>query len=180
MKTIETVRLTAKPFSAEDQDMIYQIYSDEEILEYTPYDSMDHEESKAYLAKIIRDWEQTPLTDLEFLMTLKESDRKTGRCGIHIDAETDSAMIGVFLLKEAWNMGYATEIMTAMKKYCFDVLGVHRVYGLCNPENTGSRRIMEKIGMRREAHFRKKCRYVKKGVVSWHDELVYAALKEDE
>ena len=44
----------------------------EEILEYTPYDSMDHEESKAYLAKIIRDWEQTPLTDLEFLLTLKE------------------------------------------------------------------------------------------------------------
>ena len=176
---VETERLIAKPFSENDLDMIYRLYSDEEMLRYTPHDTMNMEEAKDYLAKILSDWEKTPLTDLEFLLISKESGEKAGRCGIHVDSETDSAMIGLYLLKKEWNCGYATEIMNAMMDHCFDVLGVHRVYGLCNPENAGSRRVMEKIGMRPEAHFRKKCRYVKNGVSSWHDEMLYAILREE-
>jgi RimJ/RimL family protein N-acetyltransferase len=38
---------------------------------------------------------------------------------------------------------------------------------------------MENCGMRREAHYRKKVRYVKHGVPSWEDELEYAILREE-
>ena len=179
MTRIETGRLIAKPFSEDDLDMIYRLYSDEEMLKYTPHDTMNMEEAKDHLAQILKNWGKTPLTDLEFLLLSKDGGGKVGRCGINIDAETDSAMIGLYLIKEEWNKGYATEIVNAMMEYCFDALGVHRVYALCNPDNTGSRRVMEKTGMRQEAYFRKKCRYIKNGASSWHDEMLYAILKEE-
>lgn len=179
IKQIETERLIARPFSADDLDMIFRLYSDEEILRYTPFDIMDMESARRHLEGILQDWAETSLTDLEFLIVSKEDGRKTGRCGIHIDTGSDSAMIGWFLPQEEWGKGYATELTKAMLDFCFCTLGVHRAYALCNPENKSSVRVLEKKGMRKEAHLRKKCRYTKNGVVSWHDELVFAILREE-
>ncbi len=51
--------------------------------------------------------------------------------------------------------GHATEAVKALLRYCFEDLRGHRVIAMCKPENPASYRVMEKIGMRREDHFRK-------------------------
>jgi hypothetical protein len=38
-------------------------------------------------------------------------------------------------------------------KLAFDVFGLHRVIGRLEPRNTGSARVLERLGMRKEAHF---------------------------
>jgi RimJ/RimL family protein N-acetyltransferase len=57
-----------------------------------------------------------------------------------------------------------------MLDFAFAIMGVHRVVGRTEARNTGSARVLEKLGMRREAHFVEN-EWVKG---EWQSELVYA------
>ena len=72
--------------------------------------------------------------------------------------------------------GYATEAANALLWYGFETLQAHRIIATCQPENPASYRVMEKIGMNREGHFRK-CNY--RGQNIWWDEYFYAILDEE-
>ena len=65
----------------------------------------------------------------------------------------DDPEIGWTLHRNHWRHGYGIEIGKTMLKLGFDVLGLRRIIAGCNAENRASFRIMEIIGMRREAHF---------------------------
>lgn len=79
------------------------------------------------------------------------------------------------------NQGYATEAAAALLRHGFTRWGIHRVTAHCNPENTASWRVMEKIGMRREGYFRKNIFFERdvEGNPLWLDTYEYAALRED-
>jgi RimJ/RimL family protein N-acetyltransferase len=57
----------------------------------------------------------------------------------------------------------------------FKELGLHRIVGRLNGRNTASARVLERLGMRREAHF------VQNQIVKgdWEDEVVYAMLEDE-
>ena len=166
---IETKRLMLRPFSEKDFDLIFRVYSDAEILQYTPFDPMDKDRALLHLQKVMADWQQTPRLSYEFAVCLRENGTGIGRSHILIDPETDTGMIGTLLLRDYWGQHYATEISKALIRYCFYELRLRRVNAVCNPENFASWTMLEKCGLRREACLIQKCRYVKKGVVSWHD-----------
>lgn len=48
--------------------------------------------------------------------------------------------------------GYATEAVTEVFRVAFDNLGLRRVTAICFADNASSWRLMERLGMRREAH----------------------------
>lgn len=173
---METERLILRPFCADDLKLIERIYCDEEMLKYTPFDAMSRDEARAHLDRVIREFGQP---SYELAVLLKDSGEKIGRTHIAVDRETDTGMIGWFLLPEHRGRGYATELTHALISLSFDVLHLHRVNAVCNPENEASWHVLEKCGMRREAHFRQKCRYVKRGAVRWEDELEYALLANE-
>lgn len=54
-------------------------------------------------------------------------------------------------------------------------MGLHRIIATCQPENTPSYRVMEKLGMRREGYFQQ-C--IPRGDI-WWDEYYYAMLKTE-
>ena len=176
---IETNRLTLRPISAGDEELYYRLYSDEEILRYSPFDTMDRAAVKRHLQRLLWEWEQPVPANYEYAVVRRQDGIVIGRCHIEPDPETDTAMIGCHLLKMFWRQGYATEICRALMDYAFEHLQVHRVNALCNPENLGSRGMLEACGLRLEAHFLKKCRYVKRGESFWQDELQYAILREE-
>ena len=123
---------------------------------------------------------QIPYKELEaFVMKRKLDQEKIGRCHILIDPETDTGMIGWFLRKEFWGQQFAMESGEALIRYCFDELGLHRVNAFCHPGNLASRKVLERCGLRQEAWFRQKCRYVKDGISRWEDELEYAVLASE-
>jgi RimJ/RimL family protein N-acetyltransferase len=72
--------------------------------------------------------------------------------------------------------GYATEAGRALVAHAFGSLGAHRVIATCQPENTASWRVAEKLGLRREGHFRA-CLYRAPGI--WWDEYFYALLADE-
>ena len=176
---IETKRLILRQMTAEDKDLIYRLYSDEEILRYSPFDTMDRAAAALHLEHILQEWMKPEPANLEYAVVRKRDGASIGRCHIEYDPDTDTAMIGFHLLQIVWRQGYATEICRALMNYSFDSMRVHRVNALCNPDNVGSRRVLEACGMRLEAHFLKKSRYVKRGKASWQDELQYAILYEE-
>ena len=179
MITSETKRLWLRAFCHEDLDLILRLYTDPEILHYTPFDTLSLEAARHHLVQIVRDWELDPQQSFEFAMIRREDGEPIGRCHILIDPETDTGMIGWLLLKEHWGQHYASESGEALVHCCFETLGLHRVNAVCNPDNMASRRVLERLGLRLEAHYRKKCRYQKNGIISWEDELEYARLKEE-
>ena len=72
-------------------------------------------------------------------------------------------------------MGYATEASEALLAFGFDKLELHRVIATCDVGNASSARVLEKIGMRREAQFREDAWI--RGV--WRDSYLYAILEEE-
>jgi RimJ/RimL family protein N-acetyltransferase len=71
--------------------------------------------------------------------------------------------------------GFATEGSLLLLRLGFEELGLHRIFGSCDGRNTASARVMERLGMRREAHFRES--EIFKG--EWGDELIYAMLASE-
>ena len=55
------------------------------------------------------------------------------------------------------------------------LLGAHRIWAECVADNTGSARVLEKLGMRREAHFREHQYYRDR----WWDTLIYSILAHE-
>lgn len=54
---------------------------------------------------------------------------------------------GWILNRKYWNNGYLTEAAQALKEFAINELGMTHFIAHCDSENTGSYRVMEKIGM---------------------------------
>jgi RimJ/RimL family protein N-acetyltransferase len=71
--------------------------------------------------------------------------------------------------------GYAAEAARALLRWAFEEVGFHRIYGRYEPRNVASSRVMEKLGMRKEAHFVEN-EWVKD---EWQSDIVYAILDRE-
>lgn len=63
------------------------------------------------------------------------------------DVSPDEVEIGWMLTPSAWGQGYATEAGRAVRDEAFERLRLESIVAVYHPENTGSGRIMEKLGM---------------------------------
>ena len=111
------------------------------------------------------------------LMMVHKSDGKVVGCvGIGVtNREQGQASIGWMLGCRYQSQGLATEAARALLCFGFDSMGLHRIYARTGKANTRSWRLMERLEMRREAHFRQSHR-VKD---AWDDEFVYAILAQE-
>lgn len=71
--------------------------------------------------------------------------------------------------------GYATEAMRAILEFAFSDLNFHRAFARLDAANAGSVGVVERLGMRREAHLIQNDQF--KGV--WGDEFIYALLRDE-
>lgn len=79
---------------------------------------------------------------------LKDSHVFVGASGLVYYDNTPEIEIGYRFLKEHWNKGYATEASLSLLKYGFETLGLKKIVASAFVDNSGSTRVMEKIGMR--------------------------------
>ena len=103
-------------------------------------------------------------------------DELLGDCALHLYAhEPRTAEIGITLAPRWQGHGYATEALRALLGWCFEALHLHRVVALVDVRNLPSVALMERVGLRREGHFRQNGWY--KG--EWCDEYQYAVLASE-
>lgn len=179
MVTLETERLILRPFCAGDFAAVHAYGSVPENVKYMLWGPNREEDTRAFLRECEADWRADPIRDYEFAVTCKPDGRVIGGCNIMRGNSSHEAMLGWILHRDYWRQGITPEAARAMLAYCFGTLGLHRVYATCHAENYGSYRVMEKIGMRREAHFHKSRFKRVGGKEVWFDELHYAILKDE-
>ncbi|OCA71446.1 GNAT family N-acetyltransferase [Chryseobacterium arthrosphaerae] len=73
-----------------------------------------------------------------------------GAIGLH-DRDDDKAELGYWIGIPYWNKGYVTEAARAIVDFGFKELGLNKIYATHFFHNPASGKIMEKIGMEREA-----------------------------
>ena len=73
-----------------------------------------------------------------------------GWAGLQPLSGTDEIEVGYAFERAAWGRGYATEVASAIVQWGFEELGLERIVAVASPENAGSRRVMDKLGMRYE------------------------------
>jgi RimJ/RimL family protein N-acetyltransferase len=103
----------------------------------------------------------------------REAGRVIGEVGLRrLSREHRQGETGFVFNPDYHGRGLATEAAEAMLTLGFDSLRWHRIIGSCDARNHRSARLMQRIGMRQEAHFLH--HQIVKG--QWADELVYAIL----
>jgi ribosomal-protein-alanine N-acetyltransferase len=107
---------------------------------------------------------------------LKTDDMLIGPMDLHPWFAPRTYEIGWVCNRVYQGQGYGTEAALALLRYGFEALRLHRIIATCQPENVASCRIMEKLGMRQEAHFRK-C--IRSPDNRWWGEYFYALLEEE-
>jgi ribosomal-protein-alanine N-acetyltransferase len=83
--------------------------------------------------------------------------------------------IGYALHSDYRRRGYASEAARAIMAYAFAELGLHRIYAETRADNVASWRVMERLGMRQEARFRRMVHEDDR----WWDVVVYAVLADE-
>jgi [ribosomal protein S5]-alanine N-acetyltransferase len=127
---------------------------------------------------VLRLWlseqEQWPRKSIPLGIELRSEGKLIGSTGFS-SIEEGTGVFGFVLHKHYWGFGIATEAAQAVVRFGFEQLGLHRVVAECFVEQVASARIFEKLGMRREGHFRKNA--LKAGI--WRDTYQYAMLNEE-
>jgi len=85
-----------------------------------------------------------------YLVKLKETAESIGMCGLIKRDTLEDVDIGYAYLPRFWSKGYAVEAGQAVKEYAKSVIGLHRMVAIVDPENAGSIRVLEKIGLQFE------------------------------
>ncbi|MFF2890185.1 GNAT family N-acetyltransferase [Paenibacillus sp. NPDC057967] len=170
---LSTQRLSIGKFRTEDWSAVLEYTSDRQVMEYMPEGVFQEKEAKAFVLQNMAE------TAEKFAVRLLDGDKLIGHMVFHKWYGENTYEIGWVFHPRYHNQGFATEAAQEVLKFAFEQLNAHRVIATCQPENIPSYRIMEKIGMKREAHFRK-CipAHYKKGT-GWWDGYFYAILEEE-
>ena len=174
-----TESLLLRDLKLEDFNAVHAYASNLENVRYMTWGPYDEAATRSFLDKCLERQNTAPRTSYDFAITLKETGRLIGSCGIHLNDEMRQAVMGWILHKDFWKQGYMPQALAAMLRYGFEVLRLHRMYAYCNTENYGTYRVMEKCGMRREAVFIKS-KHGRPGIdKEWFDEYLYAILADE-
>jgi RimJ/RimL family protein N-acetyltransferase len=171
---LRTERLLLRPFTDEDLGALHDMQSRVEVVRYLYWGPRSRDQVGEMLERIKK------LTSLDeeghavrLAVVLPESGAVVGDVSLRrVNEEHDQGEIGFVIHPDHQGHGYATEACVLLLEMGFRRLGLHRIIGRADARNVGSVRVMERLGMRREAHFLEN--ELIKG--EWGDEVVYAIL----
>jgi len=174
---IETERLRLRPFNRGDVDAVFAYRKREDVARHLFDGPMTHQTATEVVGLRAGQFTLAAEGDKMFLaVDLADPHAMIGEVSlIWRDAVSRQGEIGYIFNPLHHGHGYATEATRVLLGLGFEGLGLHRIYARCAAANTASWHVMERLGMRREAHFREHA-FFKGG---WDEELVYAILEEE-
>lgn len=166
---IEAERLLIRKFESKDWEAVYEYTSDSNVMKYIPEGVFTEEDTRNFVNKNMGE------NAKNFPVILIDENILIGHIVFHKYFGEHTYEIGWVFNPKYFNKGYASEAAQATLKYGFKEMKLHRIIATCQPENTPSYRVMEKIGMMREGYFRKCIPHGNE----WWDEYYYAILEEE-
>lgn len=174
---LETERLVLRPYADDDLTALHDIERRDGTARYLYNEPLDLDATRALLER------RAAMTaidddhdDLALVAVLKVSGARVGHVMLQrTSREHRQGEIGYVLHPDHQGHGYATEAASLLLRLGFEELGLHRIVGRLDARNQASAKVLERLGMRREAYLREN-EFVKG---EWCDELVYAILASE-
>lgn len=174
---IETERLILRFNEDGDLDETFAFQGRDDATRWVTFDTRTRDEVREVLERR-KAWRTIEKDDdaLIFAVIERASGRLIGEMYFFAkNLASKQAEIGYIFHPDFHGKGYATEASRAVLEIAFEVFGMHRVVAECDVRNPASYRVMEKLGMRREAHFIEDMWF--KG--EWSDSYIYAILDRE-
>ena len=173
---LTTDRLILREFVEADWPAVLAYQRDRRYLRYTHWIDRSPQDVKQFVQMFLSQQFALPRTKYQLAVTLKDTQRLIGNCGIRLKAvDALEADIGYELAPDYWGRGYATEAARAIVTFGFTELRLHRISARCIADNIASTHVLEKTGMWLEGRLREN-EYFKD---RWWDTLLYAMLETD-
>jgi ribosomal-protein-alanine N-acetyltransferase len=147
---LETARLVLRPFRANDVDDVFAYASDGEVARFVLWDQhATREDSQRFLEWMLGQYARGELPS--WGIVLRDSGRLVGSIGYGSqDPAHARAEVGYVLARNCWGKGLMSEALRSILGHAFGTLHLHKVVAHCHVQNTASRRVLEKAGMRHE------------------------------
>jgi RimJ/RimL family protein N-acetyltransferase len=172
---LTTARLLLRPFRAHDHAELHAIAGDPAVVRWMDWGPNTPEQTSIFLGYALESEAERPRRTWKLAVVRSADDAVVGSAELHIESpEHRRGTMGYLIAPAAQGQGYATEAAAALLQFGLTGGGLHRVTATCDPENTGSVRVLEKIGMSREGHLRD--HFLIRG--EWRDRLLFAKLAQ--
>jgi len=169
---INTDRLILREFKYDDLSAVHKYASNPEVVKYFEWGPNSEKETKEFINKASEAQYKDSRLKYELAVTIDE--KLIGGCNITItDKNNRQAFIGYCFNKDYWGQGYATETAEALLDFGFNKLKMHRIFATCDVDNVGSRKVLKKVGMKKEGYLREH----KKIDGEWRDSYLYSILE---
>lgn len=171
---IRTERLLLRKVRPQDaQAMFHGWMKDERVAEYTSWHAhQDIGETRAYVQYLI-----SLDNDRSYNWVIEADGKAVGTINVcYCDENADLCGIAYALSYEYWGKGIMTEALRAAARFLFEEVNVRKIIAGCDSANIGSRKVMEKAGMKQEACLRQQIRR-KDG--TFGDDLQYGLFRDE-
>ncbi len=150
MTVLETERLILRHLVPEDLDALARIQSDSEVMAYFATGVRSREQTADDIARCQQ--LQAEYGYSLWGVILKQNGEFLGRCGLLPQeiAGQGEVEVAYMIAKEYWGQGIATEAATGILNYGMKAFDINRIVSIIHINNLASRRVAEKIGMRRD------------------------------
>jgi ribosomal-protein-alanine N-acetyltransferase len=174
---LQTPRLLLSELTLADLADVHLLHTSPEVDEYN---TLGIPENIGVTRMLVLEWlEQQnaqPRQNYIFSLKLESSQEFIGLIALKPGKPNyKNAEVWYKLLPAHWRQGYALEALKEVLKFAFGPLGLHRVEAGCAVDNTGSIKLLERVGMKPEG--RKRQVLPIRG--QWADNYIYAILESD-
>lgn len=142
---LETERFIIRQWRLEDAGELHNLMADSRVHTYTGDTPWTIEQTLGYIQfNLEKDFQTLEL--FHGACVLKETRALIGLTGLNPYLPGQPEIEWQFGVP-FWGKGYATEIGKAVVRAAFETTEIQSIYGMVNPQNGASMRVMEKIGM---------------------------------
>ena len=152
-ETFQTKRLVLRPIASEDAEPIFTNYAQDttvtRFLIWRPHRSRS--DTEAYIARCVAAPREAEIT---YVLTDRDNGEVRGSFALR-RAAPHRLDCGYVLARRWWGRGLMTEVLAEVVNWALHQPSVFRIGAVCDVENVGSARVMEKAGMLREGVLRR-------------------------
>jgi len=168
--------LTLRRVTERDYSDLYDYYTHPEVARFQFWEPFTDEQVAQLIESQATLMPGDPGVPFTIVVVLDAESCVIGDCSLTITSVEDrQADVGFTFNPRYHGNGYATKALNATLGFGFRTLELHRIIGATDVRNEPSWKLMERVGMRREAHFIHDC-HVKD---EWVDDYVYAMLDDE-
>jgi len=172
---IHTPRLVLRMFKDSDLEDVLAYRSNTEVCRYIGA-LMSKEEALRHIQTRKQSWSGSEGDTLSLAIELRDAGKVVGEMVMRfVSAAAHQVEIGCALHPEYHVRKLATEASLALIRYAFEEMGMHRIVGICDVDNTPSLHLATGIGFKHEGTLRENA--FRHG--EWRDEHVLSILDRE-